>query len=257
MARRRTKGWKHGVLAAAAMLWAGCHDTDALDGLPAGREGRVTAVLAGDVIALDGGEQVKLAGVEAPHGDEPYAQAAKEALARLVTGRRVALFFSGARKDELGRTVAQVEDADDRRWIEAALLDMGAARVRTAADDRAAVAALLAREAVARRARKGLWVIPAYEVRLPEEVGPGDDGFMVVEGRVRRVGSFGGGTYMDFGDDWRSTVSVVIARDALRDFQTLGLDPFDLEGRLIRVRGMVSRGRLRVDHPEQIERLSN
>jgi endonuclease YncB( thermonuclease family) len=243
------------VTALALAALTGCGDGDVLDGLPQGREGRVTAVLSGDVFELDGHEQVRLAGVDAPEGTAPYAEPARQALAKLAAGRRVVLFFGGARTDGEGRTLAEVEDADNRRWIEGALLDAGAARVRTASDNRVPAQALLAHEAAARRARRGLWIIPAYEVRLPGEMRPWDQGFQLVEGRVRRVGEGRAGLYLDFGENWRDTVSIALARSALRDFRSAGLDPFALEGRLIRVRGWVRDGRLEVDHPEQIERL--
>ena len=238
------------------LLLSACGDGGALDGLPQGREGRVTRILSGDVIELDGKEQVRLAGILAPIGDAPYAAAAQQTLQRLVGGRRVTLFFGGARKDKLDRTLAQVEDADSRRWIEGEMLDAGAARVRTGPDDRMPAKAMLFKEAAARRARRGLWTIPMYEVRLPDELGPNEDGFMLVEGRVRRVGEGRGSLYLDFSDDWRDTVSITVPKSALRELRTAGLDPFDLEGRLIRVRGVVEGRRLLVDHPEQIERLS-
>jgi len=242
-----------GSVVAAGLSLMGCGDGGALDGLAQGPEGRVTAVLSGDLLQLEGRERVRLAGVTAPPPGAPYAEPARLALARLAAGRRVALFFSGARTDGEGDTLAEVEDADSRRWLEGALLDAGAARVRTAPDNRVPARALLAREAAARRARRGLWTIPLYDVRLPQEVRPWDDGFMLVEGRVRRVGQGRSGLYLDFNDNWRDTVSIALPRTALRDFRAAGLDPYALEGRLIRVRGMVRNGRLQMDHPEQIE----
>lgn len=240
----------------ALSLLAACGDAGALDGLPQGREGRVTAVLAGDVIQLDGKEPVKLAGISAPRGEEPYAAMSRQTLQNLIGGRQVTLFFGGARKDRFGRTLAQVEDADSRRWIEGAMLDAGAARVRTYPEDRIPAKAMLIREAAARRADRGLWTIPEYQVRLPDEVGRDDEGFMVVEGRAKRVGEGRESLYVDFSNDWRNTVSLVIPREALRALRTAGVDPFDLQGRMIRVRGIVTGGRLLVNHPEQIEVLA-
>src|ERR1700753_2936521 len=51
-----------GLMTVSASL-AGCGDQGALDGLSAGQTGRVTAVLSGDRVELDGGETVDLAGV--------------------------------------------------------------------------------------------------------------------------------------------------------------------------------------------------
>ncbi len=114
----------------------------------------------------------------------------------------------------------------------------------------------MAREGAARRARRGLWALKAYQVLLPGEVTRDDRGLVLVEGRIRRVGrSGGGGVYLDFSDNWRGALSAEIPAAALRDFRSAGVDPYDLQGRLLRVRGGVHSLRLILDHPEQVERL--
>jgi endonuclease YncB( thermonuclease family) len=243
------------AFAGAAFALSACQDDRVLDGLPEGREGRVASAPAGDLAILDGGATLKLAGVEAPGDGAPYAEAAAEALRALVEGRTLRLFFSGARTDAAGRTVAQAEDAESRRWVQGALLDAGAARVRTSADNHAGASAMLAREASARAARRGLWTIPDYDVRLPEEVGSDAAGFMLVEGRVRRVGRGRAATYLDFSADWRDGLSAAIAQADAAAFERAAFALSDLEGRLIRVRGVVQSRRMTVDHPAQIERL--
>ncbi len=198
---------------------------------------------------------LRLAEVEAPKGDAPYAALARDALARLALGRRVTWLYGGAREDAFGRVTAQARRADDRLWLQGALVDAGAVRVRTAADNRALAGALLAREAAARKAGRGLWALSAYRVKLPEELSPDDAGLQIVEGRVRRAGETGAYAYLDFADDWRRGASVAIPRRALKDFRAAGLDPLRLEGRLVRVRGEADGRRLTVDHPEAVERL--
>ena len=245
-----------GFLAAAPLGLVACGDGGALDGLAQGKQGRVTGVVSGDTLEIDGGDEVRLAGVEAPHGSAPYANAARAALERLVDGRRVELLYGGARTDPFGRTVAHIRDLQSRHWIEGALIDAGAVRVRTFADNRALAGEMLSREAAARRAKRGLWALAAYRVALPGEITRDDRGLILVEGRVRRVGRAGeGGVYLDFSDDWRGSLSAQIPSAALRDFRSAGIDPFDLQGRLIRVRGAVHDLRLTLDHPEQVERL--
>ena len=84
----------------------------------------------------------------------------------------------------------------------------------------------------------------------------GNEGFEVVEGRVVRVGQFGATTYLDFARDWRRRLSVHIPRSAVDDFNLANLSLPDLQGRLIRVRGLVRDGRtLWLDHPEALELL--
>ena len=218
----------------------------------------MTSVPTGDALGLDKlGETdaplLRLAGVEAPRGDAPFAGEARDALARMALGRRVSLLFGGAHEDAFGRTVAHARLAEGRLWLEGALIDSGAVRVRTTAENRALAAPMLAREAAARSARRGLWALDAYRVRLPEELSPDDEGLQIVEGRVRRAGETGRLAYLDFADDWRGSASVEIPSKALKDFRSTGVDPLRLEGRLIRVRGEARGLRITVDHPEAME----
>jgi endonuclease YncB( thermonuclease family) len=243
------------VLLTSPFGLAACGDSGALDGLTQGRQGRVTGVVSGDTLEIDGADEVRLAGVEAPHGDAPYATEARAALERLVDGRRIELLYGGAHTDPFGRMVAHVREVQSRRWIEGALIDAGAVRVRTFADNRALAGVMLAREAAARGAKRGLWAFRDYRVALPGEVSREDRGLIVVEGRVRRVGRAGEDVYLDFSDDWRGSLSAEIPAAAMRDFRSAGIDPYDLQGRLIRVRGAVHALRLVLDHPEQVELL--
>lgn len=244
------------TLVSLSTVLAGCGDEGALESLAAGRQAQVQSAVSGDELELDGGEMVHLAGVEAPRSGQPYADEARMTLARLAAGQRVELLYGGAHTDPFGRAVAQVRTLGARRWLEGALIDAGAVRVRTFADNRALARTMLAREAGARAARRGLWALADYRVRLPEEVASGDHGLMLVEGRVVHAGrSPGGDVYLDFTQDWRGAVSAEIPRAALRDFRAAGYDPLGLEGRLIRVRGAVRGLRIAIDHPEQVERL--
>ncbi len=244
------------LIVIALTLVAACTDQGALDGLSAGKSGRVTAVVSGDTLEIDGGEVVHLAGVEAPRAGEPHADESLAMLHALADGRRVDLLHGGARTDPFGRTVAQVRTVETRRWLQGALLDAGAVRVRTFADNRALASAMLAKEAKARAAGRGLWALEPYRVRLPNEVDPGQRGLVVVEGRVERTGRLAdGGVYLDFDRDWRGSVSAQIPQAAVRDFRSAGIEPLDLQGRLIRVRGALRGLRLTLDHPEQVERL--
>ncbi len=243
------------VIAGAGACLAGCGDRGALDGLSAGRLGRVSRVMSGDTLALEDGDEVRLAGVEAPHVDQPYGDDAARALERLAGGRQVQLMHGGARTDPFGRTVAHIRIVEGHRWLEGALIDAGAVRVRTFADNRALAKPMLAGEARARFDRRGLWALDAYRVRLPNEV-DGAHGLTIVEGRIAHVGrTADGDLYLDFDGDWRSNFSAEVSRGSLRGFRSAGLDPMDLQGQMVRIRSGARGLRLVLDHPEQIERL--
>ena len=72
------------------------------------------------------------------------------------------------------------------------------------------------------------------------------------------VSKSGGETWLDFGADWRSDVTVHIGRAAMREVTRAGIDPLSYEGRRVRVRGWITLRNgpmIEITHPEQIERL--
>ncbi len=246
------------ALAAALLLaLAGCGDGMALDRLAAGEHGRVAAVRSGDVLVLDSGLVVRLSGLQTPRAGDPGADEARAALARLVQGREVQLYYGGARRDAYGRALAQVR-VTGGGWVEAAMLRAGEAQVRTFADNRAMARAMQDDEARARIAGRGLWRPGgAFQVRLPAEIDDRAQGFQVVEGPVRRVSDTGRGLVLEF-TDRRFGFAAEVPAAAAKDLDAAGVAPRGLEARLVRVRGYVGwDGRMQIDHPEQIEVLGS
>lgn len=224
-------------------LW-GCGDGAALDRLaPAGRA-RVTEVIAPDLVMLDDGETVKLAGLASFPAREPYAAEARAELERLALGQSVELLSGGAARDPFGRKVAHLRLAKGRRWVQGEMLEAGAGRVRTFSDQRALAREMLEREAKARNERRGLWALPAWQVRLPSELRTAR-GFQIVEGRVTAVR----GLELDV-----QGLAVSIPANAVGDLEAAGKTPATLSGKLVRLRGTVRRGpSMRLDHPEALE----
>jgi endonuclease YncB( thermonuclease family) len=240
------------ILFASAGL-AGCSEGGRLDRLSAGETGKVNSVESGDSFTLDNGLVVRLAGIETPWIDELGGPQAQADLSRLVQGRLVQLFYGGARRDGRGRALAQVRLVDSRQWVEGAMLSDGWARVRTFPDNRALDRPMLEDEARARIAKRGLWALSDYEVRLPQEIIPNLRGYQIVEGRVAAVTMTHQGVYLDFRADRRG-FAALIDPHSVGDFAAAGIAPADLKGQLIRVRGMVGRdGPMRIDHPEPVE----
>ena len=240
------------VLAALLLLLlAACGDSAALDRLaPMGR-GRVVEVISPDLVMLDDGKAVKLAGLAYMPRDEPYAAQATAELQKLVLGQEVELLSGGAARDPFGRRVAHLRLVKGRKWVEGEMLDAGAARVRTFPDNRALAKEMLEREARARVAKRGLWALPFYEVRLPSEVRLAH-GFAIVEGRVTAVRRFGRGFELEV-----EGLRADIPAQAAADFEAAGKPPPSLAGRLIRIRGTIRGGpSMRLDHPEAVEILT-
>jgi micrococcal nuclease len=238
--------------AAALVVLAGCGGPG-VDQLAAGPKGVVAEVRVGDAVVLRGGQVVRLVGVEAPKGDDPFAAEAREALSRLVLGQQVQLMFGGARQDAYGRTLAHLRVVKGGAWVERTLLRAGDVRVHTYPDNRALGRAMLGDEARARQAKSGLWALPAYQVRLPDEAAARPFGFQGVEGRVTVAAEGRNGLRVDL-ERW---VSAEVPGNAESAFASSGVDLQGLPGKLVRVRGFLRPGSgeavLKLDHPEQIE----
>ena len=242
------------LILAGLLLLAACGAPPGLDRLAVGELGRVAEVRSGDVLVLDSGLTVRLAGIEAPRQDEPYAAEARSAMRRLADGRMVRLLYGGARRDAYGRALAQVQIKGGGQWLQAALLKAGAARAHTWPDNRAMAGPLYEAEAYARNRKLGLWKLPAYRVLLPAETAAAD-GFQIVEGRVRRL-SPGDGA-LEFGDDPGAGFTAPVDPKARDELKAAGKAPDQLRGHLVRVRGWMryadGGAAIRLDHPEQIE----
>jgi len=244
---------KRSGLAVAAILALSACGGPGLDQLAAGPMGVVTEVRSGDAVVLQGGQVVRLAGVEAPKGEDPFAAQARDDLARLVLGQRVQTMFGGARQDAYGRVLAHLKRVKDGGWVEQALLRAGDVRVHTYPDNRALARPMLDEEARARIARRGLWALPQYQVRLPDEAAAKPFGFQVVEGRVVSAPQGDGGVRIDL-ERW---VEAEVPRGDEGVFAGAGVNLQDLPGKLVRIRGLMrpgsGEGLLKLDHPEQIE----
>ncbi len=240
---------RRGFAAGLGALAAGCTRAGILDRLAAGEQGRVSEGRSGEVLRLDSGLEVRLAGIEAPNGAEPLSDQAQSVLAAIIAGGTVRLLYGGLKRDRYDRALAHVRTDRGGRWLQGEMLAKGLARVRTYPDNRALAAEMLEAEAGARRGRKGLWALADYAVLLPYEC-PGKSGFQIIEGQVTGVRDEGGVTSVDFlGGGARAEIPRYVASD----FAAAGRGAASLPGRLARVRGVLRDGIVRLDHPETVE----
>jgi micrococcal nuclease len=229
-----------------------------------GESGVVSTIVDGDSFILDSGLEVRLAQVEAPRvrpGDTWGLQASAN-LERLIKGKRVQLRYSGLRRDRRGRAIAQVfvpqSGEGEPLWLQTELLRAGTARVHTYADNRAAIGELWNAERQARRAGRGVWSAPAYQVRFatPEALQGGVGSFQLAEGRVESASQRGKVIMLNFGTDNKTDVTAVIPERAYELWQGGAASILALQGRSIRIRGYVRNSNgpsIWLDHPEQIE----
>jgi endonuclease YncB( thermonuclease family) len=236
-----------------------------------GPHGRVTAVPDGDTVLFDTGMQVRLVGMQAPKlplgrpGYEawPKAEEARQALEALVLDKNVTVRHGGAERDRHGRVLGLLFlDDDPDVPVQQQMLAAGWARVYSFPDNRACMADLLQAESRARAMRLGIWADPYYAVRhadKPAALLALKGRYELVEGRILVADEAGGRIYLNFGRSFHDDFTAVLDRAAVGLFAKQGLDPLQLGGALVRIRGWmdVSGGpRIEVTHPEQIEVLA-
>lgn len=249
-----------------AALCAG--STAMADTVPAifdvGPRALVVAITDGDTVTLDDGSEVRLVGIMAPKlslgrahvEDQPLAEEARTALEALVLDRPVTLAWGGARMDRHGRHLAHLF-LDDGTWVQGRMLEAGLARVYSFADNRTALADMLALEEAARDAGLGLWAHPFFAVR--DAARPGDvpiDAFVLVEGVVLDTAEINRRVFLNFGEDWKTDVTATISPSDRAIFRAAHMDPLALEGQRVRLRGWTgwrNGPNIDIDHPEQIE----
>jgi endonuclease YncB( thermonuclease family) len=244
------------AIGAAARAQADC-------GTPSGT-GRVVAIDERLDIALQDGRLVRLAGLEAfnPTRVSPEtAGAARQFLTERLLGREVELKLLASGTDRWGRALADLSLSDSSGGagssVAMALLSAGYARVRPDFEARDCAAARLVVEDGARRAGLGLWSEPDYAV-IPSSDAAAlrsrNGQFVVVEGRVRRVGFGRSRLYLDLVP--RGGPTIVVARKLESTLVRAGRPVEMLAGQTIRARGALDDRigpRIEVSEPAMIE----
>jgi len=90
---------------------------------------RVTAVIDGDTIEIEGGEKVRYIGIDTPETDECYGPEATEANRELVEGKEVILIRDLENRGKYGRLLRYV--IADGRFVNAELVRLGYAEPRS------------------------------------------------------------------------------------------------------------------------------
>lgn len=227
--------------------------------------GVVRDIVDGDTLVLEGGTEVRLVGIQAPKlplgrrnfKPWPLAGDSKAALAALTLGHTLRLSYGTTPIDRHGRLLAHLHDQDGN-WVQGALLARGMARVYTFRDNRGRAAEMLAIEAKARRAVRGIWGHPYYRVITDKQAGRHIDTFQLVEGRIVDAAVVRRRAYLNFGRDWRTDFTISIRPRDVRLFRKAGRPPQSFRGLRVRVRGWLKSYNgpmITVTHPEQIEML--
>ena len=209
---------------------------------------KAVAVRDGRTLLLDDGRELRLAGIE-------LAGDSRTALEGLVAGQPLRLESLGT--DRYGRLVGFAFAGEVS--LQQALLEQGQALVSARIGNRACADAFLEAERAARAARRGFWADPNFAPLQAEnlhdlETKRGQ--FALVEGKVLSVRESGNTIYVNFGRQVTRDFSLLISRRLQKSFTAAGLEPKNLQGRRIRVRGWLERRggpAIQAEAPEQIE----
>jgi endonuclease YncB( thermonuclease family) len=197
-------------------------------------EGRVAEVIDGRSFRLADGREIRLAAIEAD-------VSARAALAQIVAGKDVTLRGSDDTPDRYGRQAAFVFLESSDTPVQAGLLAQRAALVLPEISDKACSTALLAAEADARAAKRGIWNSPSVikNAESSDDILAGIGRLTVVEGKVLSVRQAGTTTYLNFGRNFTRDFAVTISRRMMPAVESAGIALKSLENRRIRVRGWV------------------
>jgi endonuclease YncB( thermonuclease family) len=214
--------------------------------------GQAAGVRDGRTLTLTDGRELRLAAIE-------VTDASRAALQDLAGTQVLRLEGASSEPDRYGRLVAFAFAGESPQSLQQALLERGQARVSARVGNKACADALLAAERAARASRRGLWADPNFAPLTPENharLRAQRGHFTIIEGKVLSVHESGGTIYLNFGRRWTRDFSVIILRRNQRSFAAAGIEPQRLQGRRIRVRGIIEQRRgplIEADAPEQIE----
>jgi endonuclease YncB( thermonuclease family) len=212
-------------------------------------EGRVAAIIDARTFRMEDGREIRLAGIETAAAGAGKA-GGTSALSALIAGRTVVLRAESDAPDRYGRQAAFVFADSANASVQSLLLAQGEALVSTTVADKACAAELIAAEAAARQARRGVWAGPSVikNAESPGDILAGIGQFAVVEGKVLSVRQAGAVTYINFGRRWTRDFAVTISRRMAPAFEAAGIDLKSLENKRIRVRGWIeARGGPRIE----------
>jgi len=167
-------GVRRALTILALLLLAACGPQ--IGDLERGEEGRVVRAYNGDTLELDSGLRVFLAEIDAPRGEDAYAAQSQGELEAMTLHREVLLAYGGTRRWVPRPREGQTEVPDEAAiahvfvkseggrwfWLQHEMVARGAAFVRPRHDNHARSEELIALEARARAAERGLWAKREY-----------------------------------------------------------------------------------------------
>ena len=227
---------------------------------PCGPASEVTSAAVADfpTTTLADGRSLRIAGIESfsvLDGGDDADRALQARLRELVERAPIGVLLLSDEPDRYGRFPALLQRPGNAATLQEILAGEGLAVALGTDLPGPCVAAVLAAEAQARRAGRGLWAGRTLQNSDPAALAASRGRLSIFEGRVVSVGNRRSKTYLNFGKWWARDVTVEIDS---RDRASFGGESAlsRLSGQRIRVRGFVEESAgpmVRVTSPAQIE----
>lgn len=229
------------------------------DEMPHQRQAVISTVLDGDTVILARNKaHARLIGINCPEIDhkrktaEPLGFEARDYLKRLVGGKQVKLVPGVQPRDHYQRELVSLLLPDGSN-VQRLLIANGFCSVIAVPPNIRFLAKYQSAEQTARSANKGLWENTYFDARNAMRLGPDDQGFRFVKGRVQRIGRSKKYIYLNLNKNF----SVAIKYQNWNKYW--GIDPKNLLGASLIVRGWITQSktgyRTRIGHPAMLELL--
>jgi len=219
--------------------------------------------LSGDRFRIDGADYL-LSDILAPSQyrlegkSEAYFEQARAALGILISGGDIALSKTGD-ATRWGEKRVRAQIVGDGQPLQERLVSLGAARVAPYTDDFDFIRNLFELETEARKERRGLWALSAYQLLNADNAWLGLHSFALVEGLVTDAKEVKGRVYLNFGADFRKDFTATTLPRNARRWAKQGIELLALSGARLRIRGYleaINGPSIELAHPLQIECLT-
>lgn len=255
----RRSGRHRPVFLGLATFMAAAGPVHAADACPpaGGLPVMIDSVVGSDNMRLADGRVIRLAGIAVPPAAAPDARLF---LLRITKSSEIRLHPQGVSPDRYGRVLARLSASENGQdlWIEQALIAAGLGLATLTPGENGCFSVLLTAEAEARRSRSGYWAVDGTMSIAPsrfDDIAAAAGRFAVYEGKILRVAVRDYAIFLDFAEDWRRGLSIILPRRQRAEVEGV-LGPMQgLTGKTVQIRGIVERGtalRLRLTQAAQI-----
>lgn len=168
---------------------------------------------------------------------------AYEALKKLIEKKPVTFYQvkneNAGQRNRMGHYLGHLETREGQIWVQGYMLLNGYARIQPSQTNTEMASQMLALENDAIKAKVGLWSEEKHTLLTPETAEKSLNSWGIVEGRILKSAMNNNTVYLNFADDWRKDFSIGIDPEIRRQMAKANINPLDLNGKSIRIRGWI------------------